>query len=220
MTRRSGASASATVKDRVRTQYNGLAERYEERWSRYVQASSTATLERIQLAAGERLLDVGCGTGLLLAHLIELDPAADVAGVDLSSAMLVEARRRLPSRVPLLAGDAELLPFASRAFDVIVSSSSFHYWPDPALGLAELRRVLRPGGRLVITDWCDDYFACRLCDRVLQWLDPAHQRIVGSSECASLLADAGFTAMMIDTYRIGWLWGLMSASARRPVSQS
>ena len=98
------------------------------------------------LAAGARgrTLDVGCGTGRGLARysrdvrLIGLDPAWD---------SLARARRRAP-RVPLVQGSAEALPFRDDVFDTVVSSLVFCTVPEPARGLAEVKRVLRPDGRL------------------------------------------------------------------------
>jgi len=98
------------------------------------------------LAAGAqgRTLDVGCGTGRGLslygagARVVGLDPAGD---------SLTRARRRAP-RVPLVQGSAEALPFRAGVFDTVVSSLVFCSVPDPARGLAEVKRVLRPNGRL------------------------------------------------------------------------
>ena len=205
-----------SIKHRIRAEYDRLAPRYEQRWGRYVQASTEATLQRVQLGSQQSLLDVGCGTGLLLARLLAQVPDARLAGVDLSPGMVAQARARLPSTVPILVGDAEALPFPANSFDVVVSVSSFHFWPRPSRGLVELRRVLRPSGCLVITDWCDDYLSCRICDRVLRVIDPAHGRIYGSSACAALLNEADYDVLRLDRYRVGWLWGLMTAVARVP----
>jgi ubiquinone/menaquinone biosynthesis C-methylase UbiE len=216
--RRQGLMIADPLKRRVRAQYDQLAEAYDHRWDRYVRASNEATLERVQLRPGEQLLDVGCGTGALLARLAERQPAAKVVGIDLSPAMAAQARARLPRTVHVTTGDAEFLPFPAQSFDVVVSASSFHYWPTPARGLEELRRVLQPGGRLVLTDWCDEYLACRVCDRLLRWVDPAHGRIYGRRECGALLRAAHYDVTDLERYRISWLWGLMTASARRPAA--
>jgi ubiquinone/menaquinone biosynthesis C-methylase UbiE len=201
----------------VRDRYDALASRYDRRWSRYLDASLRATMERAGSIAPEaQVLDVGCGTGLLLARVLAEQPRAVVAGADLSAAMLARARERLPERVPLLCADVAALPFASGRFDLVLSSSSMHFWAEPQAALAELRRVLRPGGRAVITDWCDDYLACRLCDRALRWLDPAHRPILGGGQCAALLRDAECELLQLDRYRISLLWGLMTAVARVP----
>jgi ubiquinone/menaquinone biosynthesis C-methylase UbiE len=205
-----------SLQERVRAEYDALAGVYEQRWSRYIEASTAATLRRIPSDAGERLLDVGCGTGVLLGRLLGRPPFREAVGIDLSPGMVAQARSRLPASVRLLVGDAEMLPFSPASFDVAVSASSFHYWPVPARGLDELRRVLRPGGHLVVTDWCDDYLACRICDRVLRLVNPSHPRIYGLQECGALLAGAGFQVTSLERYRISWFWGLMTATARAP----
>jgi ubiquinone/menaquinone biosynthesis C-methylase UbiE len=201
------------AKRRVRAEYDALAPHYERRWSGYIAASVEETLKRAQPLQGERVLDVGCGTGVLLERLVDRYPDSQLTGVDLSPAMVAQARRRLPERVTLDVADAEALPFPDHSFDLVFSVSSFHFWPAPELALADLRRVLRPGGRLVITDWCDEYLACRICDRILRLVNRAHQRIYGRSECATLLTGADFQLGSLERYRISWLWGLMTAVA-------
>lgn len=201
------------AKRRVRAEYDALAPHYERRWSGYIAASVEETLKRVHPIQGERVLDVGCGTGLLLERIVDRYPDSQVTGVDLSPAMVAQASRRLARRVTLEVADAEALPFSTHSFDLVLSVSSFHFWPAPKDALAELRRVLRPGGRLVITDWCDEYLACRICDRILRLVNRAHQRIYGRSECSALLARAGFQVSSLERYRISWLWGLMTAMA-------
>jgi SAM-dependent methyltransferase len=118
---------------------------------------------------GRRILDAGCGSGPLSAAL--RDRGAVVTGVDASARMLALARRRLGDDVALhLADLSEPLPFADGAFDDVVASLVLHYLEDWGPTLAEIRRVLRPGGRLIasvdhpfvaytIEDPRPDYFA-------------------------------------------------------------
>ena len=202
--------------DDVRREYRRLAATYDQRWASYVQRSAAETLRRLEPRAAERVLDVGCGTGTLLALLGDRQPGVEACGVDLSPEMLNVAAGKVPAHVRLLVGNAESLPFADGSFDAVVSSSVYHYWRRPGQSLAELRRVLRPGGRLVITDWCDDYLLCKLCNVWLQLADRGHYRAVGSRDCTAALHEADFESVRVDRYRISWLWGLMSATAQRP----
>src|SRR5689334_1068931 len=99
--------------------------------------------------AGRRVLHVGCGTGLLSAVL--RDWGATVIGFDSSAKMLELARRRLGPDAELLVADLERpLPFGDGAFDDAVAGLVLHYLQDWTALLAELRRVLKPGGRLIL----------------------------------------------------------------------
>ncbi|MFN8545631.1 MAG: methyltransferase domain-containing protein [Candidatus Binatia bacterium] len=95
-----------------------------------------------------RLLDLGCGTGLLAIRLRREMPGTALVGCDYSIGMLRQARARLPD-APWVQGDAGRLPFRDGAFDAIVSTEAFHWFPDQAAALAECRRLVVPGGRLL-----------------------------------------------------------------------
>lgn len=100
--------------------------------------------------AGRRVLDAGCGSGPLSAALRER--GAIVTGVDASAGMLALARRRLGDGVALHVVDLrERLPFEDGAFDDVVASLVLHYLEDWGPTLGELRRILRPGGRLIVS---------------------------------------------------------------------
>lgn len=100
------------------------------------------------------IVDLGCGTGQLTRRLLDERPDVAVLGVDPSAGMLARAARRLRTqprdRVGLVRADATALPLASDRADTVVCSESFHWYPDHEAALAEIARVLRPGGRLVI----------------------------------------------------------------------
>lgn len=200
----------------IREEYTRIAKSYDRRWASYISATTRETLRRLALRPGERLLDMGCGTGELVARIHQLSPAVRIFGADLAPAMLRQASEKVTRAAALIAADAVRLPFAAAVFDVVVSSSSFHYWPSPEAGLAEIQRVLRPGGRLVITDWCDDYLACRVCDITLRLIDPAHHRAYGTRACDRMLRDAGFREVQVERFRVSWLWGMMTGIGSTP----
>ncbi|MFO0842310.1 MAG: class I SAM-dependent methyltransferase [Gemmataceae bacterium] len=114
--------------------------------------------DRLALTGGERLLDVGCGTGTLLAEVKRRFPGVVGAGIDPDPAILRIAGRRLARRgyeVDLQVARAEALPFPDAAFDVVVSTLVLHHLPTPAkhLALGEIFRTLRPGGRFLLVDF-------------------------------------------------------------------
>ena len=81
------------------------------------------------------------------------------------------------------------------------------------LRFAQSVRVLKPGGNLIILDWCKDFLVCRICDWVLQCIDPAHQQCYTQAEFHHLLNSTGFEIHRATKVRFGLVWGLMVATA-------
>jgi SAM-dependent methyltransferase len=106
---------------------------------------------------GGRVLDVGCGPGHLADRLAG-DHGLDVTGLDLDPSMIEQARANAARSVPAelrptyVVGGVAALPFPDGSFDLVVSTLSMHHWSDATAGLAEIGRVLRPGGRALIWD--------------------------------------------------------------------
>jgi demethylmenaquinone methyltransferase / 2-methoxy-6-polyprenyl-1,4-benzoquinol methylase len=154
-------SATGDIADRKREAlelFSGLPGRYDElaaalsfwqdpRWRR-------ALADELAPAAGQRILDVATGTGLVA---LELRRRADcsVVGLDQSREMLARARRRFAAdpRVELVEGQAERLPFDDASFDALSFTYLLRYVEDPAATLAELARVVRPGGRVAALEF-------------------------------------------------------------------
>ncbi|MGZ4136745.1 MAG: class I SAM-dependent methyltransferase [Actinomycetota bacterium] len=105
---------------------------------------------------GGRVLEVGCGPGRLAVPLAR--QGLDVTGLDLDPAMIDRARINAERafgtdrRLSFVVGDAAALAFPDGSFDLVVSTMSMHHWEDPAAGLREIARVLRPGGRALVWD--------------------------------------------------------------------
>jgi ubiquinone/menaquinone biosynthesis C-methylase UbiE len=120
--------------------------------------SHRALIRRIRAVVGDRparVLDVGCGTGVFAARIREALPNARVFGIDLVSDMLskgAERWRRHAGHVQPAQADSERLPFAASTFDIVTCANSFHHYPHQDRAVAEMSRVLRPGGRLMLVD--------------------------------------------------------------------
>lgn len=145
--------ANRTTTDLTRERYDRLAAHYDR---------SEALMERLMFAAwrqrlwsrvrGPRVLEVGVGTGKNMPYY---PPGAQVTAIDLSPAMLAQARRRaaeLGIQVDLREMDAEHLTFPDASFDTAVATFVFCSVPEPIRGLAELRRVVRPGGQVLLLE--------------------------------------------------------------------
>jgi ubiquinone/menaquinone biosynthesis C-methylase UbiE len=123
--------------------------------------------DRFDVRGCKRILDAGCGNGRYTRFLLrEADPDALITGFDYSQQMLQRARKRLTSpRASHVAADLTRLPYADRSFDAIVCGWVLEHLPDPRMGLRELTRVLRPGGKLLLLS-TEDTFTGALCSRL------------------------------------------------------
>jgi SAM-dependent methyltransferase len=123
-------------------------------WATYVEQSNLplfgAALDAGRVTSDTRLLDVGCGAGLL--SLLASLRGAQVTALDASPALLEIARQRLP-RANVREGDLEALPFVDASFDAVVAVNSLFFADDMGVALREIIRVVRPGGRVVVTVW-------------------------------------------------------------------
>lgn len=127
-----------------------------------------------QLPPGAAVLDVGCGTGVV--SLVAARHGARVTGVDLTPALIERAQEN--SAIAGLAvdwqvGDAEQLPFADSSFDAVLSQFGHLFAPRPALAVAEMLRVLKPGGRIAFSTWPPDLFVGKLFTLTSKFGPPA-----------------------------------------------
>jgi ubiquinone/menaquinone biosynthesis C-methylase UbiE len=117
---------------------------------------SNILIDRAKTEAGERIVDVGCGCGATsLAFAQKVGPTGRVLGIDISAPMLARARQIAPAEMPVefVLADATVYPFDQASFDLLISRFGVMFFAQPALSFANLRKALRPSGRLAFACW-------------------------------------------------------------------
>lgn len=129
----------------------------DERYNRSIRRHTRRLLEAARIAAAERVLDVGCGCGETTREAARLASPGRALGVDLSAPMLAVARQRSQAEglanVSFEQADAQVHPFPEQAFDLLLSRFGVMFFADRVAAFANLRRALRPGGRLALLSW-------------------------------------------------------------------
>ena len=140
------------LEERSERQFDTWARWFDQRLGWFFSLANRHLLRLLAPDARSRVLDVGCGTGILLQQMHELDTGLRLFGVDISFQMLTSARAKLPGSVALHQGSASSLPYCSDAFDYVTCATSFHHYSDPLRALREMHRVLKPDGQLLFCE--------------------------------------------------------------------
>jgi SAM-dependent methyltransferase len=128
------------------------ASAYDAFMGRYSAPLAPQLADLARVSAGQRALDVGCGTGMLTGELVGRLGASSVSAVDPSTPFVESVRDRYPA-VDVQQAKAELLPFPDDSFDAALAQLVVHFMSDPVAGLAEMARVTRPGGLVAACVW-------------------------------------------------------------------
>lgn len=160
-----------TVKNRLKKIW--MAGDYD-RFSRHMETGAREFYERLQVAPGCRLLDVGCGSGQLA--LMAAKDGLDVTGVDIASNWVERARSRAQAeglQARFEEADAEALPFEDASFDVVASLIGAMFAPRPDLVAKELLRVCVPGGTIAMANWTPEGFIGQMFKAVSKFIAPS-----------------------------------------------
>ena len=205
-------SVAAVENDFVARVYENIAWFYDVTFGPALHPGRVDAIRRMAIRPGDRVLEVGVGTGINAA----LYPAdCSVTGVDLSSSMLERARERIARKgvrnVRLLQMDAASLKFADDSFDIVYAPYVISVVPDPVAVTREMRRVCRPGGRIVILN----HFRSK--NRVGAWLEriisplTVHIGFKSDLDLPAFLAQAELKPVSIEKVNHPRIWSLVTS---------
>jgi phosphatidylethanolamine/phosphatidyl-N-methylethanolamine N-methyltransferase len=204
-------SVAAVENDFVENVYYKLAKVYDLFYGPTLHPGRLQAIERMNIQPGERVLEVGVGTGINLS----LYPReATVTGIDFSSSMLEKARERAARKdaapVRLLQMDAADLKFADDSFDIVYAPYLISVVPDPVTVAQEMRRVCRPGGRIIFLNHFLSPNA--VLSRVERLISPftIHIGFKSDLDLPAFLAQADLKPISIEKVNIPKIWSLVT----------
>jgi phosphatidylethanolamine/phosphatidyl-N-methylethanolamine N-methyltransferase len=204
-------SVTAVENDFVAGVYEKLASVYDFTFGPALHPGRVQAIQRMRIAPGAKVLEVGVGTGINVG-LYPRD--CSVTGIDLSGPMLEKARERVArkgvSNVRLLEMDAADMKFAADSFDIVYAPYLISVVPDPVAVAREMRRVCRPGGRIIVLN----HF--RSPNRLLAWIEriispfTVHVGFKSDLDLPAFLAQAGLEPISIEKVNVPRIWSLVT----------
>jgi ubiquinone/menaquinone biosynthesis C-methylase UbiE len=188
----------ASLKHQAREEFSSWSKSYDKsilQWLLFDPSHKRILGELGEAPRDAHILDIGCGTGKLAHRLITHHRDARVFGIDLSESMIRASQHHIANeaRIHLSVADSEHLPFASDTFDYVTCSNSFHHYPDQTASLREMHRVLKPGGRLFLTDgYRDNLLGWLIYDIFVTKFEGGQVRHASAARFRELFAQAGF----------------------------
>jgi SAM-dependent methyltransferase len=205
-----------TIKTFKELEYEGWEQRaaaYEDLFTIITRQAIGPILGRLGEISNKHLLDVACGPGHLVGRASE--QGAMTVGLDFSQAMVKQAALNYP-QVSFLLGDAEVLSYPDRHFDVVTCAFGLMHFENPESAMAEAFRVLQHGGRYVFTVWCSPQEGHEFLELVFNAIQrygsfdvplppaPPMFRFTDESECRSVLEAIGFSEPVISVLPLIW----------------
>jgi phosphatidylethanolamine/phosphatidyl-N-methylethanolamine N-methyltransferase len=204
-------SVTAVENDFVERVYEKLSTVYDLIFGPTLHPGRLSSIERMGIEAGDRILEVGVGTGINTS----LYPRnCHVTGVDLSSSMLEKARERVAREglrnVRLLEMDAQNLTFADGSFDIVYAPYLVSVVPDPVQVAREMRRVCKPGGKIIILNHFRS--ANPILSRLERAISPftVHIGFKSDLDLPAFLAQAGLEPISIEKVNVPKIWSLVT----------
>lgn len=209
-------SVTAVENDFVERVYEKLSKVYDLIFGPTLHPGRVVAIERMGIKSGDRILEVGVGTGINTS----LYPrTCHITGVDLSSSMLEKARERVAREglrnVRLLEMDAQSLTFADGSFDIVYAPYLVSVVPDPVAVALEMRRVCRPGGKIIILNHFRS--ANPILSRLERAISPftVHIGFKSDLDLPAFLAQAGLEPVSIEKVNVPKIWSLVTCLKAR-----
>lgn len=187
---------------RVLDQFAKQAESYAALINRSKDTTLPWLLEAMKPLASDRLLDVGCGTGRFAITLASL--VANVVGIDLTAEMLQQAKQLQTdeklTNIEWRQGDVAKLPFNDSEFTLVSSRAMLHHVIEPARVITEMKRVCKPGGRIMAMDLTPSHDKIAAFDAIEILRDPSHAHVLTIAELRAIGDELGLKEIAVRTY--------------------
>lgn len=199
-------------------QFNTWSKDYDQKrfWPFYF--SNAAVLQTVNPQESSSILDVGCGTGILLQQMAQLNKGLNLCGLDISPKMVEVTRAKLGTLAKVQQGSANNFPYADNMFDYVTCATSFHHYPNPDNSLREMFRVLKSGGKLVVLDPFTNgrprKVICAILDTVF---DEKGTKLFAKEQMYDMFNQVGFKHIVQKTY---WYYKLMTIGIKTHAVQS
>jgi SAM-dependent methyltransferase len=205
----------ASHRDRILDQFTRQAAPFAAAAGIRSEEASNRIVQWAEAGPNDIVLDVACGPGLLACAFARV--AQHATGVDMTPAMLEQARKTQQEQglknLSWQPGDVYSLPFPAAQFSIVSSRFAFHHLQDPMAALKEMKRVCRPGGRIVVADMAPLPEKAAALNAAELLRDPSHVRALPVDELRGLFDQAGLASPQLTSYRMeGELEDLLSRS--------
>lgn len=193
--------------------YTKHAALYDKKWQHYTQVTLDKTLQYLPPdLMDQSILDYGCGTGELIVRLLSLHPDVQrIVGLDPSESMLRMARTKVDflssdqmSKVEL--ANSAMFSLEDNAFDLITSTSTFHYFNDPEAELNRLRQALKRTGTMVLLDCSKNGILAKYFEWLIKAVDHGHQKAYTLDEARKIAQAAGYNVLAAEEFQVDTLW--------------
>lgn len=160
----------------------------------YLRRAQLSVITLIDVKENMNFLDIGCGTGWAIGQVAKaVGNMGSFYGVDLSSGMIEKAKANFQGHenFHFINASSELIPLDDNLFDSIICTNSFHHYLHPEKAMQEIRRLLKPGGKIYILDPAADTWFIKIIDKVIKLFEPQHVKIYSTGEFKIMMSEAG-----------------------------